>query len=237
MTEHTMVESARSAGVPIAQAVAVFMLHPETFDGSIAAGYQNPLAGYVVGRGGVLGDATGATVSSVFVMFEPTALAALWDEGVAVHGAAGGADVYWQQAAEFARKHLAGADGLDRIAALGEKIIATTPPWGVPLFAGWREMPLADDAPARALQVMFVLRELRAAVHFNALVSPESPRSRRTCSTRAMTTRRRSAGPNRSPTVWTRKSATPRSSRPPIGGWLSCSPRLSIPPKPTNSPD
>jgi hypothetical protein len=30
-------------------------------------------------------------------------------------------------------------------------------------------MPLADDAAARALQVMFVLRELRAGVHFNAL--------------------------------------------------------------------
>jgi hypothetical protein len=30
-------------------------------------------------------------------------------------------------------------------------------------------MPLADDAPARALQVMFILRELRAGVHFNAL--------------------------------------------------------------------
>jgi hypothetical protein len=37
-------------------------------------------------------------------------------------------------------------------------------------------MPLADDAPARAFQVMMVLRELRAAVHFNALtVSGLSP--------------------------------------------------------------
>jgi hypothetical protein len=169
MTEHTMLESAHDAGVPIEQAVALFMLHPETFSSSIAAGYENPLAGYVAGRGGVLGDATGVAVSSVFVVFEPKGLAALWDQGVAVRGAAGAAEVYWQQAAEFARKHLAGADGLDRIAALGEKVIATAPTGGAPLFAGWREMPLADDAPARALQVMFILRELRAAVHFNAL--------------------------------------------------------------------
>jgi hypothetical protein len=84
-----MLVAARAAGAPIEQAVAVFMLHPETFGASIAAGYQNPLAGYVAGRGGVLGDATGAAVSSVFVVFEPTGLAALWDEGVAVHGAAG----------------------------------------------------------------------------------------------------------------------------------------------------
>ena len=36
-------------------------------------------------------------------------------------------------------------------------------------YMGLRAMPLADDAPARALQVMFVLRELRAGLHFNAL--------------------------------------------------------------------
>jgi len=171
MADNDMLEAARAAGAPIEQAVAVFMLHPQTFGASIAAGYQNPLAGYVAGRGGVLGEATGATVSAVFVVFEPVGLAALWDEGIAVRGAAGAAEVYWQQAADFARAHLAGADGLDRIAALGEKLIAAAPTGGLPLFAGWRAMPLADDAAARALQVMFVLRELRAGVHFNALTA------------------------------------------------------------------
>lgn len=39
------------------------------------------------------------------------------------------------------------------------------------MFAGWRGMPLADDAPARALQTMFVLRELRGDVHFNFLAN------------------------------------------------------------------
>jgi hypothetical protein len=92
----------------------------------------------------------------------------MWEEGVAVRGAAGAAELYWRQTADFGRKHLAAAAGLDRLAQLGEKIIAATPGAG-PLYAGWRTMPLADDAPARALQVMFVLRELRAAVHFDVL--------------------------------------------------------------------
>ncbi|RAV18351.1 evbL [Mycolicibacterium sp. GF69] len=165
----SMEEAAAATGTAMEQAVAVFMLHPETFGESVAAGFQNPLAGYVAGRGGVLGEATGGTVSSVFAVFEPTTLAALWDEGVAVRGANGAAQLYWDQTADFGRKYLAGAEGLDRIAALGEKIIAATPIAGLPLFAGWRSMPLADDAAARALQVMFVLRELRAGVHFNAL--------------------------------------------------------------------
>jgi hypothetical protein len=161
--------SAAATGTAMEQAVAVFMLHPETFADSIAAGYQNPLTGYVAGRAGVLGETTGATVGAVFTVFEPTALAAMWDEGVAVRGAAAAAQQYWTQTADFGRKYLAGAQGLDRIAALGEKVIAATPTGGLPLFAGWRAMPLADDAAARALQVMFILRELRAGVHFNAL--------------------------------------------------------------------
>lgn len=169
MTNSDLVESTAAAGAAIEQAVAVFMLHPQTYGESVAAGYQNPLAGYVAGRGGVLGEASGATVSAVFAVFEPTGLSAMWDEGVAVRGAAGAAQLYWDQAAGFGRKYLAGADGLDRIAALGEKLIAVAPTASSPLFAGWRAMPPADDAPARALQVMFVLRELRAGLHFNAL--------------------------------------------------------------------
>ena len=134
------------------EAIGIFMLHPETFAGSVATGYTNPLAGYVAGRGGVLGEATGATVAAVFAIFEPATLAALWEEGIAVRGAAGAAAVYWDQLADFARKYLAGAEGLARIAELGEKVIATTSGSGLPLFTGWRAMPLADDAPARAAQ-------------------------------------------------------------------------------------
>ncbi len=169
MSDNDMLDAVRGAGPAIEQAVAVFMLHQETFAESIAAGYQDPFAGYVAGRGGVLGEATGATVSAIFAVFEPNFLAALWDKGVAVRGAAGAAKVYWDQAAGFARKYLAGAEGLDRIAAVGEKIIATTPTAGLPLYAGWHCMPLADDAPARALQVMFILRELWGGVHLSAL--------------------------------------------------------------------
>ncbi len=169
MSYNEVFDAARASGSPIEQAVAVFMLHPETFTESIAAGYENPFAGYVAGRGGVLGEATGVTVHSVFVVFEPTFIHGMWEKGVAVRGAAGAAELYWDQVAGFARKYLADAKGLDRIAALGEKIIAATPDAGLPLYAGWRTMPLADDAPARALQVMFILRELRGGVHFNAL--------------------------------------------------------------------
>lgn len=169
MSDSDMFDAARAAGSPIEQAVAVFMLHPDTFAESIEAGYEHPFAGYVAGRAGVLGETTGVTVHSVFAVFEPNFIHGMWETGIAVRGAIGAAELYWVQVAGFARKYLAAATGLDRIAALGEKIIAATPDAGLPLYAGWRTMALADDAAARALQVMFVLRELRAGVHFNAL--------------------------------------------------------------------
>ena len=169
MTDTDLVEATAAAGAAIEQAVAVFMLHPQTYGESVAAGYQNPLSGYVAGRGGVLGEVTGATVAAAFAVFEPSGLSAMWDEGVAVRGAAGASEVYWNQTAEFGRRYLAGAEGLDRFNTLAEKLIAAAPTAAVPLFAGWKAMPLAEDAPARALQLMFVLRELRAGLHFNAL--------------------------------------------------------------------
>jgi len=168
---HAQEQSVNEAGAAMGEAISIFMLHPETFAGSIAAGYANPFAGYVAGRGGVLGDATGVTVSSVFAIFEPTFIRTCWEEGVAVRGAMGAAQVYSDQIADFGRKYLAGATGLARIAELGEKVIGATSYLGLPMFAGWRNMSLADDDPARALQVMFVLRELRADVHFNALTN------------------------------------------------------------------
>ena len=79
-------QSVRDAGAAMGEAIGIFMLHPETFGGSIAAGYENPFAGYVAGRGGVLGEATGTTVSAVFAIFEPNFINACWDEGIAVRG-------------------------------------------------------------------------------------------------------------------------------------------------------
>ena len=169
MSQTEMVTAVQTAGGPIEQAVAIFMLHPETFAGSVAAGYENPFAGYVHGRGGVLPSATGEKVAESFVIFEPSFIESMWAEGSAVRSASEAADLYWRQTAEFARKYLAGAEGLERIAELGEKVIVATPGEDLPLYSGWRQMPLDNDPAARALQVMFILRELRGDVHFAAL--------------------------------------------------------------------
>lgn len=166
---HTDTDAVRTAGAAIGEAVSIFMLSPETMQKSLAAGYPDPFAAYFAGRGGVLGRATDTTVNAVFAVFEPNVVRACWQAGVAVRDAPDSAQLYWEQAAEYGREHLSAVQALDRLAELGEKVIAAAPEPGLPLYAGWRAMPLADDPAGRAFQVMFILRELRAAVHFNAL--------------------------------------------------------------------
>jgi hypothetical protein len=55
MSNPEVEQAVRDTGAAVGEAGGIFMLHPETFGGSIAAGYANPLSGYVAGRGGVLG--------------------------------------------------------------------------------------------------------------------------------------------------------------------------------------
>lgn len=164
-----VMDSVRKAGSAIGEAVSIFMLHPSIAKRAMEAGYPDPFAAYFVGRGGVLGETTADTVNSVFVVFEPSLVRTCWEKGIGVQGALAAAAWYWNEAAEFGRQHLAGVEGLERLSALAEQVNAASPDTNLPLFAGWRAMPLADDAAARALQVMFVLRELRAGIHFNAL--------------------------------------------------------------------
>jgi hypothetical protein len=168
VSEASTVAAVRAAGGPIEEIVAIYMLHPETFEQTTKNGYEHPLAGYFAGRSGVLGDATADVVSSIMVFFEPSVVRGFWEQGLPVHGGLGGAKIYYEQAAEFARKYLTGVEGLDRLVELGEKVIESAPAQGFPLFAGWRAMPRASDTPARAFQVLFVLRELRGSVHNDA---------------------------------------------------------------------
>jgi hypothetical protein len=71
----------------------------------------------------------------------------------------------------WGRRKLGGHDGCARIAELLQRVAEEASPVGAPLFAGWRAVPLADDSPARAVQLMHVVRELRGGLHANAVIS------------------------------------------------------------------
>ncbi len=171
MTDPRFLAAATAAGGPIEQVGATWMLHPEQFEATTQAGYGHPFAGYFAGRGGVLGDVSADVVDATFAMFAPQVVATMWNMGVPVHGARGGAELYFRQAAEWAERHLAGVEGLKRFAELGERVIASAPTLGLPLFAGWRSLPRVTTPAGHAFQVALILRELRGAIHVAALAS------------------------------------------------------------------
>ena len=84
---------------------------------------------------------------------------------------ADGAEHYAETCQEWGRTHLDGFDGTHRLAALAERVSTGASPLGAPTFAGWRALPLPQDAPGRASQLMMVLRELRFARHAVAVLA------------------------------------------------------------------
>ena len=155
---------------PIVSGGGAFMHHPETTARGEAIGLD--LGGfYGLGRGGVLGDVDADVVISAFAFFEPGLVRAIWDGACQTMTPAEGAAKYAEACAAWGRDHLAGVDGLDDLATLLDRVSQAASPIGAPLFAGWRAMPLPDDAPGRAMQLLQVLRELRGGLHIVAVLA------------------------------------------------------------------
>ena len=150
---------------------AKFMLTPETNDIGTELGFSHPFAFYTAGRGGVLGDVDAEVVISAFGFFSPGLIRKFWDSSKAVMSPRQSGTAFAQAAHAWGRNHLTGADGLERVAELGEKIIDAADASALALFAGWRAEPLAGDPAGRAYQVLHVLREHRGSAHIVAILA------------------------------------------------------------------
>ncbi|MFI8974792.1 hypothetical protein ACIGO9_18040 [Nocardia asteroides] len=147
-----------------------FMISREVRDFGEAVGVPGFHGTYTRGRGGVLGDVDADVVSAAFGFFEPGCVRAAW-ESVPLP-AADAATAYLAACHDFGRRKLARFDDADRLAHLLGRVVAAAPSAGLPLFAGWRAMPVpAEDARAAAIQLTHVLRELRGGLHFIAVTA------------------------------------------------------------------
>ncbi|MFB4307138.1 hypothetical protein [Actinomadura sp. GTD37] len=165
MPELSAADTVRAADPVVHDIGAAWMLDPAVSRHGKELGYANPFAFYVAGRGGVLGDVDASVVSASFGWFEPGFVRAMWDEGVAVAGAREAARRYATACTAWAEKRLPDDP---RLCALAERAAAAAEGSALPLFAGWRAEPLPDGGPARLVQALHVLRELRGALHLVA---------------------------------------------------------------------
>ncbi len=130
---------------------------------------------YFLGRHGVLGDVDTDVILAAAFFFPADHLRREWGIARALMTPAEGLSRYLAVCHQWGRDRLAGLMGADRLAELGQKVIDSSDIVGLPLFAGWRAVPLPDAGPAfgaeRCAQVLQVLREHRGACHGVALVA------------------------------------------------------------------
>jgi hypothetical protein len=124
---------------------------------------------YFLGRGGVLGDTSAAVVRSAFGYFNPGLVEKMWNSGREKLPATDAAALYWEACADFGRAKLPGIDGLDGLVAALDQVNDSADPSGLALYAGIKQLPLVDDAPGRAMQLIAKLREFRGSAHLVAV--------------------------------------------------------------------
>ncbi|HVE63809.1 MAG TPA: hypothetical protein VNB94_08420 [Mycobacteriales bacterium] len=141
-----------------------FMLSEQAKAASTSAGIGG-WAMYMIGRGGVLGDVHPDVVTSAFYFLPASSVHKGWVKGRAALTPPGAVSLFTGACHEWGRRHLAGVTDAERLAELLARVAAAADVAGLPLFAGWRAVPLANDPPARLAQLCHVLREYRGGVH------------------------------------------------------------------------
>jgi len=123
---------------------------------------------YALGRGGVLGDVDADVVIDAFYFFEPNLVRNTWNSAREKMAPAEASKHYSEACATWGRARLSDVASLEEFAKLAERVVQANEVSGA-LFAGWRQMPLPDDAPGRAMLLLNVLREMRGGAHIEAV--------------------------------------------------------------------
>jgi hypothetical protein len=145
-----------------------FMISPEMKAAGKDGGYRG-WALYMGGRAGVLGPAPAEVVSAALGFFEPEMVRTNWEAALRVAPLAETVQRYVEACHLWGRNRFGAMEGVERLADLLDAVAQRVEPAGLPLFAGWRAFPLPDDAPARATQLLHVLREHRGGAHVLAV--------------------------------------------------------------------
>jgi hypothetical protein len=164
------IEIATAVKGPIGNIGGAFMISREAKAYCQETGLDGWWAGYMRGRCGVLGETHPDVVTAATVFIPPHTVRMSWEAGRSIP-AAEAADRYARVCRDFGRRKLASFTKTDRLAELLEQIPPRAAAAGLPLFSGWRALPLPDDAPGRVLQLAHVVRELRGGLHGVAVLA------------------------------------------------------------------
>lgn len=128
---------------------------------------------YFGARAGVLGPVDAEVVTAVCGFFSPSLVCPAWESALAAAAPAELVAEDVRLCIAWARRHLAGLPGVDRLAGLVSRVVAAADASARPLFAAWRALPDPAGEPAAA-QVglgLLRLREHRGAGHLLAVAA------------------------------------------------------------------
>ena len=137
-----------------------WLLAPSTTEQAVEAGMPDGIAGYAVGRLGVLGDCPVDNVVAAAFFWNPTYLAEQTRTGRALLHPNEGAAIYAKICQKWGEDHLKGFDGIERLGELAERVVNNASPLGAPLFVGWRDQTLPEPGAGRTMQLCQTMREL-----------------------------------------------------------------------------
>ena len=161
-------EVVRATSVPIHDIGTAIYLSPDVAGWAAGWGWTNPFAFYFAGRGGMLGDVGPEVVTSALGWFEPSAVRAMYSEGIGIAGASEAAARMAEAHSKWGRQHYGDVEGLDDIVAVTEEMVDGLEGSAIPLFVGWRNATRSETTAGRAAQLMQILREWRGGLHLVA---------------------------------------------------------------------
>jgi hypothetical protein len=128
---------------------------------------------YFIGRGGPLGDVEWPAVHSAFGYFNPAVIKDAWERGREKVAPRDAGRAFLGCGAEFGREKLGDVEDLAEFCAAADAVneAARGRAEGLALYAAASAEPLADDPPARAMQLVSILREYRGSAHLLAVVA------------------------------------------------------------------
>lgn len=170
MVSTAHVDAALAIDKPINRLGSRFMFDPATYVDAAAHGFEG-IDFYVAGRCGVLGDVDADVVAAAMGFFAPGTVRTLWDQGRAAQPPARASELFAAACAQWGRDHFGPGPDYAELAALAQRVVDAVDPAGLPLFAGWRALPVPDDAEGAAMHLLNVLRELRGGAHVVTVVA------------------------------------------------------------------
>jgi hypothetical protein len=147
-----------------------FMTDPATYARAVDLGFEGADF-YIAGRGSALGEVPAGVVTAALVFFSPDVVEPAWERSARVMSRREAAEAWAAGLHVHAREHDTGQVDWVELATLLGRVVAFAPVAGAPLFAGWRDLPEPDDAPALAMHRLNALRELRGALHGAAVLT------------------------------------------------------------------